>query len=95
MIVPGVATSVAVAPIAAADPTAVPEAGCESASAAIKDLPAEGFNGSIGWVSGLPHVPLSACKVTATDTGAAKVDATVRGSISRPIADADEEHPAR
>jgi hypothetical protein len=47
--VAGGAASVAVAPIADADPTGVPEVGSESASATIQDLRAEGFNVSISW----------------------------------------------
>ena len=69
--VAGAVVSVAVAPIAAADPTGVPEAGSESATATIKDLRAQGLNVSINWVSGSPDVPLSACQVTAIDTAAA------------------------
>lgn len=71
LIVAGAAASVAAAPIAAADPTGVPEAGSESASATIKDLRSQGFNVSINWVSGTPDVPLSACEVSAIDTAAA------------------------
>ena len=71
LIVAGAAASVAVAPIAAADPAGVPEAGSESASATIKDLRSQGFNVSINWVSGTPDVPLSACQVSAIDTAAA------------------------
>ena len=71
LFVAGTAASVAVAPIAAADPTGVPEVGSESASATIKDLRTQGFNVSINWVSGSPDVPLSACQVTGIDTAAA------------------------
>lgn len=69
--VAGAVASVAVAPAAIADPTTVPEAGSESASATINDLRAQGFNVSINWVSGSPDVPLSSCTVTDIDTAAA------------------------
>jgi hypothetical protein len=59
LIVAGAAASVAVAPIAAADPTGVPEAGSESASATIKDLRTQGFNVSI---KGSVVRPMSRCQ---------------------------------
>ena len=71
LVVAGTVASVAVAPVAAADPTGVPEAGSESASATIKDLRAQGFNVGINWVSGSPDIPLSECTVTDIDTAAA------------------------
>ena len=70
LVVAGAVASVAVAPVAA-DPTGVPEAGSESASATIKDLRAQGFNVGINWVSGSPDIPLSECTVTDIDTAAA------------------------
>ena len=55
LFVAGAAASVAVAPIADADPTDVPAVGSESASATIQDLRAQGFNVSIKWVIGTPN----------------------------------------
>jgi hypothetical protein len=71
LVVAGAAASVAIAPVAAADPTGVPEAGSESASATIKDLRAQGYNVGINWVSGDADIPLSECTVTGIDTAAA------------------------
>ena len=71
LVVAGAAASVAIAPIAAADPTGVPEAGSESADATISDLKAQGYNVRINWVSGTPDIPLSECSVTGIDTAAA------------------------
>jgi len=71
LFVAGAAASVAIAPIAAADPTGTPEAGSESASATISDLKAQGYNVTINYVSGTPDVPLSSCSVTGIDTAAA------------------------
>jgi hypothetical protein len=65
------AASVAVAPIADADPTDVPEVGSESASATIQDLRAQGFNVSINWVSGTPGCPAVVVPCHAIDTAAA------------------------
>jgi hypothetical protein len=56
------AASIAVAPIAAADPV-FPTAGSESASATIADLKAQGFDVVINWLTGYPNVPLYECSV--------------------------------
>ena len=69
--VAGAAASVAIAPIAAADPTGTPEAGSESAADTISDLKSQGYTVSINWVSGSPDIPLSECSVTGIDTAAA------------------------
>jgi hypothetical protein len=71
LLVAGAVASVAIAPIAVADPTGVPEAGSESASATIKSLRAQGYNVGINWVSGDADIPLSECSVTNIDTAAA------------------------
>jgi hypothetical protein len=60
----GAAAIVAYAPVAAAEPV-WPVAGAGSASAAIDDLQAQGYDVQINWVSGVSSVPLSRCKVTA------------------------------
>lgn len=65
------AASVAIAPIASADPVGTPEAGSEAADATISDLKAQGYNVRINYVSGTPDVPLSECSVTGIDTAAA------------------------
>jgi hypothetical protein len=65
------AASVAIAPIAAADPVGTPEAGSESAADTISDLKAQGYTVRINWVSGTPDIPLSECSVTGIDTAAA------------------------
>jgi hypothetical protein len=69
--VAGAAASVAIAPIAAADPVGTPEAGSESAADTISDLKAQGYTVRINWVSGTPDIPLSECSVTGIDTAAA------------------------
>jgi hypothetical protein len=61
--------SVALAPVAAADPP-LPTAGSESASATIKDLRAAGYSVRINWVNGSPDEPLSECQTTSIDTSA-------------------------
>jgi hypothetical protein len=71
LVVAGAAASVAVAPIAAADPTGTPEAGSEAADATISDLKAQGYSVRINYVSGTPDIPLSECSVTQIDTAAA------------------------
>jgi hypothetical protein len=58
----GAAASIALAPIAAADPV-FPTAGSESASATVMDLQAQGFDVVINWLQGHPNVPLSECRV--------------------------------
>lgn len=60
----GAAVTLAVAPVANAEPV-WPVAGAESASATIDDLEAQGYDVQINWVSGVSSVPLSWCKVTA------------------------------
>src|SRR3979490_3389666 len=60
----GAAASIALAPIAAADPV-WPVAGAEPASATIADLQAQGYNVAINWVFGHNNVPLSECTVDA------------------------------
>ncbi|HYZ69053.1 MAG TPA: hypothetical protein VE666_14850 [Mycobacterium sp.] len=62
LICAGAAASIAVAPIATADP-AFPTAGSESASATVMDLQAQGFDVVINWLQGRPNVPLSECRV--------------------------------
>jgi hypothetical protein len=57
------AASIAVGPIAAADPV-WPVAGAEDARATIADLQAQGYNVQINWVNGTSNVPLYLCHVT-------------------------------
>jgi hypothetical protein len=61
----GATASVLAAPIAAADSAALPVPGAGSASDAIEDLKADGFNVMINWLEGHPNVPLSECQVNA------------------------------
>ncbi|MGW4100052.1 hypothetical protein [Mycobacterium sp. NPDC004974] len=70
-IIASAAVPVALAPVAVADPTGVPEAGSEPASTTIKNLRSQGYNVGINWVSGDADVPLSECSVTNIDTAAA------------------------
>jgi len=53
---------------ALADPPIIPEAGSESAAAAIGDLDDAGYDVQIQYESGTPEVPLSQCAVTNIDT---------------------------
>ena len=62
----GAATSIAVAPIAAAS-TDLPTPGAGPASEAIDQLQAQGFNVSINWLEGHPNVPLRECRVTSVN----------------------------
>ena len=58
------AVSIAVAPIATADPS-LPMAGTESASDTIRDIEEQGYNVSINWVNGFSRRNLSECSVRA------------------------------
>ena len=84
LFVAGAAASVAVAPIADADPTDVPEVGSESASATIQDLRAQGFNVSIKWVIGTPNLDRRVEVVAhagAVPTMSASTDTTARRGL--------------
>jgi hypothetical protein len=56
--------SIAIAPIAAADPV-WPVGGGEPADATLQDLATQGYDVQVNWVSGYPTVPLSECWVDA------------------------------
>jgi hypothetical protein len=58
------AVSIAVAPIATADPV-WPVGGGEPADATIEDLAAQGYDVQVNWVTGYPTVPLYECWVDA------------------------------
>jgi len=64
------AATIAVAPVAAADPPAVPQPGSENASDTLNDLTAQGYNTQINWVNGIPHVWLDQCWVNGINTAA-------------------------
>jgi hypothetical protein len=64
LIAAGAATSVVVAPLAAADPV-WPTGGSEPADATLNDLAAQGYTVQINWVNGPPEVPLYECWVNA------------------------------
>jgi peptidoglycan hydrolase-like protein with peptidoglycan-binding domain len=57
--------SVVAAPIAAADSATLPVPGTSSASEALQELNADGYNVMINWLEGHPNVPLSECQVNA------------------------------
>ena len=58
------ATSIAVAPVAVADPV-WPVGDAESAADTIADLQAQGYEVQINWVTGYNRAPLSRCSVSA------------------------------
>jgi hypothetical protein len=71
----GATASVVAAPIAAAETPTLPVPGAGSASDAIDDLKADGFNVMINWLEGHPNVPLSECQVNALhDPSSSPVD---------------------
>jgi hypothetical protein len=61
------AASVALVPIANADP-ALPEPGSEDAAATIRDLKGRGYDVQINYDNGVPTVDLSQCWVNNIDT---------------------------
>lgn len=63
-----VGTSIALAPLAVADPPTIPEPGSESAAATIRDLDAAGYDVQLQYENGAPLSPLSQCTVTDIDT---------------------------
>jgi hypothetical protein len=87
------AASIAVAPIAAAEPV-WPVAGAESAAATIADLEAQGYDVQINWVSGVSNVALTQCKVLAihnpdNSPGSESTFTTVYVDVSCPNRDDD------
>ena len=64
----GLGVSIALAPMAFADPPSIPEPGSESAAATIGDLDDAGYDVSINYENGAPNVPLSQCTVTDINT---------------------------
>lgn len=67
-IVVGAATSLAFAPVAAADPPALPEPGSEDAAATISDLRDQGYRVQLNWVNGSPNASLDQCSVDDINT---------------------------
>lgn len=63
-----VAAVLAAAPVAVADPPAIPEPGSESAAATVGDLDSAGYDVQFNYENGAPDVPLSQCTVTDIDT---------------------------
>lgn len=63
-----VGASIALAPLAIADPPSIPEPGSESAAATIRDLDAAGYDVSLQYENGVPNGGLSQCTVTDIDT---------------------------
>ena len=63
-----VGASIALAPLAVADPPSIPEPGSESAAATIRDLDAAGYDVSLQYENGVPNGGLSQCTVTDIDT---------------------------
>jgi hypothetical protein len=64
LVAAGAATSIAVGPIAGADPV-WPVAGAQSAADTIRDLEDQGYTVAINWTRGHSNVPLSQCTVSA------------------------------
>jgi hypothetical protein len=64
LLVATAAASIAVAPVATADPV-WPVAGAESAADTIRDLEDQGYNVAINWVNGYSSGNLSRCSVRA------------------------------
>lgn len=64
----GAGASIALAPLASADPPNIPEPGSESAAATIGDLDDAGYDVSINYENGTPNTPLSQCTVTDINT---------------------------
>jgi hypothetical protein len=60
--------SIALAPLAVADPPSIPEPGSESAAATIRDLDAAGYDVALQYENGVPNGGLSQCTVTNIDT---------------------------
>ena len=63
-----VGASIALAPLAVADPPSIPEPGSESAAATIRDLDAAGYDVSLQYENGVPNGGLSQCTVTDINT---------------------------
>jgi len=64
LVAAGAVLSIAIAPIAPADPV-WPVGGGEPADSTIEDLEAQGYDVEINWVTGYPTVPLDECWVDA------------------------------
>ena len=64
----GLGVSIALAPMAFADPPNIPEPGSESAAATIGDLDAAGYDVSLQYENGVPNAGLSQCTVTDINT---------------------------
>jgi hypothetical protein len=62
------AATIAVAPIGAAEPPAVPQPGSENASDTLNDLTAQGYDTQINWVNSIPHTSLDQCWVNGINT---------------------------
>ena len=64
----GAGASIALSPLAFADPPNIPEPGSESAAATIGDLDSAGYDVTLQYENGAPNVPLSECTVTDINT---------------------------
>jgi len=81
----GAAASIALAPLAVADPPNIPEPGSESAAATISDLDSAGYDVSLQFENGAPNVGLSQCTVTDINTvGSAGNQPTAYVTINCP-----------
>ena len=67
-VVAGAAMSLAFAPIAAADPPALPEPGSEDAASTISDLKDQGYSVQLNWVNGSPNASMDQCSVDDINT---------------------------
>ncbi|MBV8928481.1 MAG: hypothetical protein JO152_05085 [Mycobacteriaceae bacterium] len=93
LIAVGGAASIAVAPLAAADPV-WPLPGAESASATIADLQAQGYDVQINWANGYSWTPLWKCSVSGINNpdrspGSDKTTTTVYVDVVCPHDDWD------
>ncbi|BBZ76603.1 hypothetical protein MANY_19400 [Mycolicibacterium anyangense] len=64
----GLGVSIALAPMAFADPPNIPEPGSESAAATIGDLDNLGYDVNLQYENGVPNAGLSQCTVTDINT---------------------------
>jgi hypothetical protein len=64
----GLGVSIALAPMAFADPPNIPEPGSESAAATIGDLDNLGYDVNLQYENGVPKAGLSQCTVTEINT---------------------------
>lgn len=79
------AASIALAPLAVADPPSIPESGSESAAATISDLDAAGYDVNLQFEYTAPNVGLSQCPVTDIDLYAFGTPSGRAGSFGLPV----------